>query len=296
MKSPELEQLIAGLRAGGPDLSGSPQAARASFSAMGAAAPVAPDAAFSNVTLCGLRALQSLTPGARTDRTLLYLHGGAFVIGSPEDYRSLTAELGRAAGMRCLSLDYRLAPEHPFPAGVDDAVAAYRALLEGGTPPAHIAIAGDSAGGGLTLSLLVAARAAGLPMPGAAVLISPWVDLACTGYSMTAKRHVDPSLQRADLLSMAARYLDGRPSALPLASPLHADLQGLPPLLVQVGTAEILLSDALRLAEVAADADVRVTLNVWPDMIHVWHFFGFMLPEGRAALREAGDFLRDRLS
>jgi epsilon-lactone hydrolase len=295
MKSPELLQLLEGLRAGGPDLSGSPELARASFSAMVAAAPVAPDVVFSEATLGGRRVLQSVTPGARTDRTLLYLHGGAFVIGSPEDYRSLTAELGRAAGMRCVSLDYRLAPEHPFPAAVDDGVSAYRALLESGIAPAHIGIAGDSAGGGLTLSTLVAARDAGLPMPGAGLLISPWVDLACTGYSMTSRRHEDPSLKRADLLAMAARYLEGRPASHPLASPLHAELRGLPPLLVQVGTAEILLSDALRLADAAAAQDVRVTLNVWPDMIHVWHFFGFALAEGRSALREAGTFLRDSL-
>ncbi|MEN9704757.1 MAG: hypothetical protein RLZZ393_636, partial [Pseudomonadota bacterium] len=173
MKSPELEQLVAGLRAGGPDLSASPQAAREGFSAMVAAAPVAPDIVFDRVKLGGLDALESRTPGARNDRALLYFHGGAFVIGSAQDYRTLTAELGRATGVRCVSVDYRLAPEHPFPAAVEDAVAAYRALLESGLEPGHVVVAGDSAGGGLALSMLVAARDAGLPMPAAALLISP---------------------------------------------------------------------------------------------------------------------------
>ena len=292
MKSPELEQLIAGLRAGGPDLSASPQAAREGFSAMVAAAPVADDVVFSRVKLGALDALQSTTPGASEDRTLLYFHGGAFVIGSAQDYRSLTANLGRAAGMRCVSVDYRLAPEHPFPAAIDDAVAAYRALLDQGCKPGQIIVAGDSAGGGITLSMLVALRDAGLPLPAAGVLLSPWLDLACTGESMTSKRHEDPSLRRDGLLSMASMYLAGKTPLQSLASPLVADLRGLPPLLVQVGTAEILYSDATRLAARAGDDGLRLTLSVWPDMVHVWHFFSFLLQEGRDALMEAGEFMK----
>jgi epsilon-lactone hydrolase len=295
MKSPALEQLIAGLRAGGPDLSATPQAAREAFTAMVSAAPVAADAQFERVRLGALEALQSTTPGARTDRTLLYLHGGAFVIGSASDYRSMTAELGRAGAVRCVSVDYRLAPEHPFPAAVEDAVAAYRALLDSGVAAEHIAVAGDSAGGGLVVSMLVAARDAGLPMPAAGLVISPWVDLGCTGQSMTTQRDADPSLKREGLLAMAGLYLQGRPARLPLASPLQASLAGLPPLLVQVGTAEILLSDSTRLAARAAEDGVRLTLSIWPDMVHVWHFFAFLLEEGREALAEAGAFLRQRL-
>ncbi len=295
MKSPALEQLIAGLRAGGPDLSDPPTKVRADFSAMVGAAPVAPDIQFESLVLGGVPALQSLTPGARSDQTLLYLHGGAFVIGSAQDYCCISAELGRAAGVRAVSIDYRLAPEHPFPAAVDDAVAAYRALLSAGHAPSQIVIAGDSAGGGLTVSMLLAARDAGLPLPAAALLLSPWVDLTCQAGSMTTKAAADPVLNRPDLLSMAALYLQGQSATAPLASPLQADLRGLPPLLVQVGTAEILLEDATRLATAAAAADVRVQLSVWPDMIHDWHFFSFLLPEGREAIAEAGAFLRHQL-
>lgn len=294
MKSAELEQLIASLRAGGPDLAASPAKVRVDFSAMVAAAPVAPDIVFRELDLGGVGALESVTPGARSDQTLLYLHGGAYVIGSPQDYRSLTAELGRAAGVRAVAVDYRLAPEHPYPAAVDDALRAYRALLAAGHAPRDIVVAGDSAGGGLAVALLVAARDAGLPLPAAAVVISPWVDLACNGRSMQSKVDEDPSLKRDGLLSMARHYLQGRPADTPLASPLHAQLAGLPPLLLQVGTAEILLDDAIRLAGVAAEAGVRLQLSVWPDMVHVWHFFGFMLAEGRLAIREAGDFIRQQ--
>ena len=295
MASPELEQLIAALRAGGPDLGAPPAQARSDFSAMAAAAPVAPDLHFEEVTLGGVAALGSRSPGARTERVLLYLHGGAFVVGSAADYRSLSGELGRAAGIQCLSVNYRLAPEHPFPAAVEDALAAYRALLDSGTPAARVVVAGDSAGAGLAVSLLLAARDAGVPLPAGAVLMSPWVDLACSGETMTTKAAADPALQRQSLLVMAQRYLAGAPAASPLASPLRADLAGLPPLLIQVGSAEILLDDAVRLAGKLAAADVRVQLSTWPHMPHVWHFFSFMLAQGRQALQEAGDFLRARL-
>ncbi len=295
MKSEALEQLVAGLRAGGPDLGAPPPQARASFSAMVEAAPIAADVQFERIELAGVPALASTTPGARTDQALLYLHGGAFVVGSAHDYRSLSCELGRAAGVRAVSVDYALAPEHPFPAAVDSSVAAYRALLDSGLSPRNIVIAGDSAGGGLTLSTLLAARDAGLPLPAAALCISPWVDLECSGGSCQSKADADPSLKREGWLYMAGQYLQGQSARHPLAAPLQANLQGLPPLLVQVGSAEILLDDALRLAQVAAHADVPVQLSVWPDMVHVWHFFSFMLPEGRQAIAEAGAFLRRHL-
>jgi len=287
------------LRSSGPDLSAPPAQLRTEFSAMVSAAPIAPDLRFDAITLGEVSGLACTPPGARSDQCLLYLHGGAFVIGSASDYRSLYGELGRAAGVRVVAPDYRLAPEHPFPAALDDALSVYRSLLAGGLPASSIALAGDSAGGGLVTSLLLAAGAAGLPMPAAAVLISPWVDLACTGVTMRSKADADPALTRAGLLANAALYLGTRSLETPLASPLHAELAHLtrlPPLLVQVGTAEILLDDALRLAARAAEADVRVSLSVWPEMPHVWHFFGFMLEEGRQAVTEAGDFLRARLA
>lgn len=296
MSSTELAQLITLLRSNELDLTSSPQKARADFSASIGAAPVAADITFESGKLAGLPVLASTTPGARTDQTLLYIHGGAFVIGNPTDYRSLSAELGRAAGVSTVSLDYRLAPEHPFPAAVDDCVAAYRALLEGGIKPADIVLAGDSAGGGLVIATLVAARDAGLPMPAGALTISPWVDLACTGSSMQSKIAADPSITREGLLANAELYLQGKPLTTPLASPLYADLRGLPPVFVQVGTAEVLLDDAIRLVGALGAADVPVHLSVWPNMPHVWHIFGFMLSEGRDALTEAGVFLTASLA
>ena len=296
MSSAELAQLITLLRSNELDLTSSPQKARADFSASIGAAPVAADITFESGKLAGLPVLASTTPGARTDQTLLYIHGGAFVIGNPTDYRSLSGELGRAAGVSTVSLDYRLAPEHPFPAAVDDCVAAYRALLEGGIKPADIVLAGDSAGGGLVIATLVAARDAGLPMPAGALTISPWVDLACTGSSMQSKIAADPSITREGLLANAELYLQGKPLTTPLASPLYADLRGLPPVFVQVGTAEVLLDDAIRLVGALGAADVPVHLSVWPNMPHVWHIFGFMLSEGRDALTEAGVFLTASLA
>ena len=296
MSSTELAQLITLLRSNELDLTSSPQKARADFSASIGAAPVAADITFEAGKLAGLPVLASTTPGARTDQTLLYIHGGAFVIGNPTDYRSLSGELGRAAGVSTVSLDYRLAPEHPFPAAVDDCVAAYRALLEGGIKPADIVLAGDSAGGGLVIATLVAARDAGLPMPAGALTISPWVDLACTGNSMQSKIAADPSITREGLLANAELYLQGKPLTTPLASPLYADLRGLPPVFVQVGTAEVLLDDSIRLVGALGAADVPVHLSVWPNMPHVWHIFGFMLSEGRDALTEAGVFLTASLA
>jgi acetyl esterase/lipase len=295
MSQSELAQLVAMLRSSGPDLTAPPAQLRKDFSAMVGAAPLAPELRFEPTSLGGVPALACMSPGARADRCLLYLHGGAFVIGSAQDYRSLFGELGRAAGVRAVAPDYRLAPEHPFPAAIDDVLTAYRALLAEGRPASSIVLAGDSAGGALVTGLLVAARDAGLPMPAGALLISPWVDLACEGHSMSTKAVADPALTREGLLVHAALYLGRRPAQTPLASPLHADLSGLPPLLVQVGTAEILLDDSLRLAARAAEANVRISLSVWPDMPHVWHFFGFMLEEGRRAIGEAAEFLRARL-
>jgi monoterpene epsilon-lactone hydrolase len=233
--------------------------------------------------------------GGPGDATLFYLHGGGYTIGSVRSHRALVARLCAAAGGRGLTVDYRLAPEHAFPAAVDDALAAYRWLLQGGVDPATVVVAGDSAGGGLAVALLVGARDAGVPLPAAGVCISPWTDLACSGDSMRARAARDPMVQRDALLDMAAAYLAGQDARAPLASPLYADLHGLPPLLVHVGDAETLLDDATRLAERARAADVAVDLEVWDDMIHVWHAFAPLLPEADAAIARIGAWVRGRL-
>ena len=234
-------------------------------------------------------------PGATGEATILYLHGGGYTIGSVRTHRALVARLAAASGARGLIVDYRLGPEHPFPAAVDDALAAYRWLVRGGTDTRRIVVAGDSAGGGLTVALLVALRDAGDPLPAAGVCISPWTDLACTGASMTTCAARDPMVQRDGLLGMAAAYLAGQDPRSPLASPIHADLRGLPPLLVHVGTAETLLDDATRLAERARAAAVAVDLEVWDDMVHVWHAFAPLLPEADEAIAGIGVWVRRTL-
>jgi acetyl esterase/lipase len=234
------------------------------------------------------------TPEATADRVMLYLHGGAYTIGSVNTHRELISRLSRAAGVRALALNYRLAPEHPFPAAVKDAVSAYRWLLESGVEPARIVIAGDSAGGGLTVAALVALRDAGGPLPAAGVCLSPWVDLEGIGDSMTAKAEVDPLIEREGLIEMAKAYLGGADPRTPLAAPLYADLTGLPPLLIHVGTAETLLDDSTRLAERAGCAGVDVVFEPWEDMIHVWHIFASVLPQGQQAVERVGQFIRER--
>jgi acetyl esterase/lipase len=233
-------------------------------------------------------------PGARADAAVLYLHGGGYVIGSPRSHRHLAAAIGRAASSPVLLPDYRLAPECPYPAAVDDAVAAYRWLLGKAIAPARIVIAGDSAGGGLTVATLLALRDAGVPLPAAGVCISPWVDLTCGGGSYTTRAAVDPIVTREGVGAMATAYLAGKDPKTPVASPLFADLHGLPPLLIQVGDAEVLLDDAVLLAERARKAGVDATLDVWDAMIHVWHWFFPMLDEGQAAIDRIGEFARDR--
>lgn len=289
-----LQQLIAGLRAGGLDFAAPPLQTREQFEAVLATLPVADDITFDPDNLGGVPGLRATLPGPAPEAALLYLHGGGYIAGSARGYRGLAAEIGRAAGAATHSIDYRLAPEHPFPAAIADAVKAYKALLARGYDPRKIVFAGDSAGGGLTLSMLVAIRDQGLKMPAAALLISPWADLACEGRSIEEKAAADPSLTAKGLRASAVHYLGSQDARR--ASPIHANLSGLPPLLVQVGSAEILLDDAVAVARAAGAHGVPVQLEIWPDMIHVWHAFAFMLPEGRKAIEAAGAFLRRSLS
>ena len=268
---------------------------RAGFEQMTSFFPVPADVRCEQVDAGGVSAEWIMTPQAAAERVIFYLHGGGYAIGSVKTHRELVSRVLRAAGARALAIDYRLAPEHPFPAAVEDATTAYRWLLENGVEPTRIVIAGDSAGGGLTVATLVALRDAGDPLPAAGVCLSPWVDLEGIGESMTARAEVDPMVQRDGLLAMAKAYLGDANPRLPLAAPLYADLTGLPPLLIQVGTAETLLDDSTRLAERARSAGVDVVLEPWEDMIHVWHFFASMLPEGQQAVDRIGEFVRERV-
>jgi len=243
----------------------------------------------------GVAAEWTTTPEAEPSRAVLFLHGGGYVSGSLDSHRHMIGQAGREAQTGTLSLAYRLAPEHPFPAALEDVIAGYHFLLSQGFDPRRIAVAGESAGGGLAIAMLVSLRDRGVPLPACTWCSSPWVDLEAIGGSMTAKASVDPLIQKAYLMELAAAYLKGVDPRMPLASPLYADLHGLPPMLIQVGSAETLLDDSVRLAGVAGAADVRVRLEVWPDMIHAWHLFYPQLTDGRRALAQVGAFIRSML-
>ncbi|KUL94526.1 alpha/beta hydrolase [Bosea sp. WAO] len=253
------------------------------------------DVALEGVDANGVRAEWTSTPAADPARVIMFLHGGGYVSGSIKSHRHMIAQAGREAGTRTLALDYRLAPEHPFPAALDDALTGYRFLLSQGFMPENIVIAGESAGGGLAIATLVSLREAGTALPACAWCSSPWTDLEMSGATMQTKAAVDPLIQRPYLQELAAAYLHGRDPRMPMVSPIFADLHGLPPLLIQVGSDETLLDDAIRLAGVAAAADVRTTLQIWPHMIHAWHLFYTQLADGRRALAEMGAFVRATL-
>jgi acetyl esterase/lipase len=263
---------------------------------LGGSYPLPGDIRVEPTSVQGVPAEWTEAPGADASRVLLYLHGGGYCAGSLASHRPMVAEAGRQAGLRTLALDYRLAPEHPFPAALEDALAGYRHLLESGFAPGRIAIGGDSAGGGLTAATLLAIRDQGLPMPGCAWLVSPWVDLESTSASMESKAATDPMVQKVYLLEIAALYRGAAGARTPLVSPLHADLHGLPPLLIQVGSAETLLDEGVAFAGKAGAAEVAVTLEIWPDMIHVWHLFHPQLAAGRRAIARAGGFIREHLA
>lgn len=238
-----------------------------------------------------------IEPAAPTNvGCILYLHGGAYVTMSARTHRSITSRLAAWSNARLFALDYRLAPEHPFPAALEDALAAYRALISAGTLPSHVVIAGDSAGGGLALALLVALRDAKDPPPVAAVLFSPWTDLAVTGRSIIDNDASDALFFGSWVTAQAQLYLADTPATNSLASPVYADLTGLPPLLIQVSDSEVLLDDSRRIYENARRAGVAATLQIWPGVPHDWQLFAPILPEARAALRDASAFVQARLA
>jgi monoterpene epsilon-lactone hydrolase len=295
MASQELGMIIDMLKARPLEADVSVAEMRAGIEALASIAPLPDDVTFEPVDAGGLPAEWVTALGARRENVILYLHGGGYVMGSIKTHRELAARLSRAAAARVLLIEYRLAPEHPHPAAVEDATAAYRWLLGIGVAPSRMVIGGDSAGGGLTVATLVALRDAGQPLPAAGVCLSPWVDLEGVGESMATKAAVDPMVQRDPLRKMAAMYLAGQDPRTPLAAPLYADLSGLPPLLIQVGTAETLLDDSIRLAERARKAGVAVSLETWEDMIHVWQAFASLLPEGQQAIERIAAFIKTRI-
>jgi epsilon-lactone hydrolase len=269
---------------------------RAGFAAMMAQFPVPSGIRRAHTELAGRPAISVEPEGEAREGIILYFHGGSFALGSPETGMVNTAHLVRRTGLRAFSLDYRLAPEHPFPAAIEDCVAAYRSLLEGGTDPASIVFAGDSAGGGLTVTTALAARDAGLPMPAAILAFSPGLDHTRSGASMTAKDGIDPFFTREGMDYTAQMYLAGQDPAQPLLAPaVHADLTGLPPILLQVGTNELLLDDAVRLAARATEAEVDVILDITAGVPHVFQAFAGTLDEADQALDRAALFLTQHL-
>ena len=242
--------------------------------------------------LSGIPALHVATPRSRPDRHVLYLHGGGYVTGSPELYRHVLWRLADAAEAQVAAVRYRLAPEHPFPAALDDALAAWRGLLAEGADPGRAAIIGDSAGGGLALCLALRLRDAREPLPAAIVALSPWTDLAISGDSIRSNARADPMLNAEHVPLLASRYLGGADPRSPYASPLYGDPAGLPPTLIQVGSDEILLDDAVRMAAQMRDAGCTVELEIWQRMPHVWQSFAPVLPEARRAIARIGVFVQ----
>jgi epsilon-lactone hydrolase len=258
--------------------------------------PVANDVEFIAVDVNGLPGEYSIGPGSDASRVLLYFHGGGYCSGSIKSHRRLVTEAGRAARIRTLAVAYRLAPDHPFPAAYDDALSAWRFLRNQGIAASHIAIGGDSAGAGLTLALINRLRDAHEELPGCAWLVSPWIDLTLSGATLATKDAVDPIIHKEYLNELVEAYLPaGTNRKDPRVSPLYADLANFPPMLIQVGSDETLLDDATRLAARAGAADIAVTLQIWPHMIHAWPLWNAQLEDGRRAIGDAGAFMRARL-
>ena len=264
---------------------------------VGSAWPVAEDVKLGAVDLDGVPGEWSIAPGSDASRVLMFFHGGGYCSGSIASHRRMVTEAGRYAGARTLAVGYRLAPEHPFPAAFDDALVAWRFLRRQGIAAARIAVGGDSAGGGLTAALINRLRASGDEKPACAWLVSPWTDLTMSGSTMASKDAADPLIHKPYLEELATAYL---PATLdrkdPRVSPLFADLRGFPPVLVQVGSDETLLDDAVRFAAAAGAADVAVTFEIWPRMIHAWPLWNARLEAGRRALASAGAFISAALS
>jgi len=263
---------------------------------IGSVWPVAADVTLAPVDVNGIAGEWSTVPGSDSSRVLLFLHGGGYCSGSIISHRRMVSEAGRAAGVRTLAIAYRLAPENPFPAALDDALTAWHFLRTHGIAAEHIAIGGDSAGGGLSLAVALKLRDVKEQLPACLWLVSPWTDLTMSGSTLVTKDAIDPLIHKGYLCELADAYL-GRAADRkdPCVSPLFAELTGMPPMLIQVGSAETLLDDSLRLAAAAGQTDVRVSLEIWPHMIHAWQLWNARLQPGREALGSAGNFMREHL-
>ena len=293
MASPELRRFVESVRAAG-SFSGDLMAMRKMLS-RAPAYPKPADISWEPVDAAGVPAEWVIPDDCVAGRAVVYLHGGGYATGTLDSSRALSCHLARATRARVLAVDYRLAPEHPFPAAVEDALAAYRFVRSAGHAPGELALCGYSSGGGLALASLVALRDLGEPMPAAGVCLSPWTDLTLSGESIQANAATDPMVSATTLALMADAYLGELDRRSPTASPLFADLVGLPPLLVQVGAGELLLDDSARFAERAQAAGVEITLERWEDVFHVWHAFADLLPEARDAIAAIGAYLDRRL-
>jgi monoterpene epsilon-lactone hydrolase len=260
---------------------------------VGSVWPIADDVELTAVDVNGVPGEYSIVPGSDSSRVLMFFHGGGYCSGSIRSHRRLVTEAGRAAKIRTLAVGYRLAPEHPFPGAYEDALTAWQFLRDQGIPPAHIAIGGDSAGAGLTMALIGRLRDSGDQLPACAWLMSPWIDLTMTGSTLATKAAVDPLIQKEYLNELADAYLpSGMDRKDSRVSPLYGDFKKFPPLLIQVGSDETLLDDATRIAAKAGAADVAVTLEIWPHMIHAWPLWNAHLEPGRRAIANAGAFIR----
>jgi monoterpene epsilon-lactone hydrolase len=264
---------------------------------VGAVWPVADDVKLASVDIDGLHGEWSIVSGSDQNRVLLYFHGGGYCAGSAVSHRRMVTEAGRAGAVRTLAIDYRLAPEHPFPAALGDATKAWHFLRQQGIEAKHIVVGGDSAGSGIALALWQTLRDPGEPLPGCLWLISPWADMTLTSASLETKDAVDALIHKPYLAELVEAYVPaGMDTRNPLLSPLFADFKGSPPMLIQVGSAETLLDDAVGLAGAAGAADVAVTLEIWPHMIHAWQLWNARLEPGRRALASAGAFMRRHLA
>ena len=295
MSKEQQSQLDAILRQGRLDTAADVASVRAAFNALTAQAPVPADVQQKPVEIGGVGGIEVTIAGNESENVILYFHSGVYVIGSAVATVPLVGDLVRRTGVNAITLDYRLAPEHPYPAALEDARAAYEGLLKQGMDAGQIVLAGESAGGGLAVATLLASREAGLPLPSCAFLMSPYADLTLSGETLVERQSLDPILTLEGLRVRAPEYLAGADAADPLISPIFGDLSGLPPLLIQVGSHEILLSDALRLAGRAAMSDVAVTLDVTPGVPHVFQGFAGVLDEAGAALDRASDFVKAQL-